>query len=475
MFLKKSLINDVIFTMFALVLLGLTKLIFNVTIGRVFGATVLGSINIAISTSLLLSYIITTGFGPATVKFLAECRGRDDIDAAKSVFKLILVLVVMLSMVVMSMALLFSSVVSERIGIEEDLFVISTVLIPLYALYMFYKNAYYGLGEIKKYAKIELLSDILFFISIVVFVFYIKALLILPFIIMYIVFLIISLYDLRIHLTPSGTQSTNIYKGVLAFAGISFIGTFASMGRANLSITLSGVYVDTISVGYYAAAYSILTIFQFAPLAVGRVIAPAFSYRYSQNNITSVGKLLNISTTYLLIVLSLMGAIGIILSSQILQIMYGTEFIYASTVLCIMIISIYISIIAMPSISSLSSTKYIKIPNIAGVLGLVTSLGAWYILIPCYGIEGTAIGYLLGAIVNSLIPLYYARKFFRLNIRKNVSIVVTTAIILLLALTARTVISYYPDITSAMLFLLFFVALNRKDIMEIIFTIHKNK
>jgi len=464
---KKSLLNNVILTMFALVLLGLTKLIFNIAIGRIFGAAILGSISIAISTSLLLSFIITTGFGPAAVKFLAEHRGRGDVDATKDVFKFILVLMTLLSLVIMGAALLFSSVISERVGIDRDLFIFATALIPLYALYMFYKNAYYGLDEIKKYAKIELLSDIIFFISLFVVVFYIKSLLLLPFIIMYIVFLVISIYNLRTYLAPSGKHPSGIYKNVLMFAGISFIGTFASMSRANLSITLSGAYVGATAVGYYAAAYSILTIFQFVPMAVRRVIAPTFSHQYGQNNISSVSKLLNISTTYLLIILSFMGSVGIILSGRILQIMYGTEYVYASTVLQIMIISIFISIITMPSVSSLSSTKYVKIPNIAGVLGLITSLVFWVIMIPRFGIEGTAIGYLSGTVVNSLIPLYYARKYYMLDLWRNLKIVATTVLILLVSLAAKNMISNYPDIVSAVLFVAAFVIINRSDLRSI--------
>ena len=272
---------------------------------------------------------------------------------------------------------------------------------------------------------------------------------------------------MRTYFTSSGPHPIRIYKDVLMFAGINFIGTFAGMGRANLSIMLSGAYLGATSVGYYAAAYSILTIFQFVPMAVGRVIVPTFSHQYGQNNISSVSKLLNISTTYLLIILSFMGSVGIILSDRILQIMYGPEYVYASTVLQIMIISIFISVITMPAVSSLSSTKYVKIPNIAGVLGLITSLGFWVVLIPHFGIEGTAIGYLLGTIVNSLIPLYYARKYFMLNLRKNFKIIATTVLILFSSLATKNMISNYPDIVSVALFTVAFIIINRSDMLRI--------
>lgn len=465
--MKKTLIGNLYLTIFSLLLLGLTKVIFNVSIGRSFGADTLGSINVAISTSLLLSYIITSGLPPAASKFLAEQRGRGKYDDSKSLITLLFILVVLISLAVMGGALLFGDDLSKYIGIQKDLFVLSTALIPLYALYMFYKNVYYGLDEIKIYLKIELLSDIIFFILLIIFIFFIKSLLILPFIIMYIVFSIISLYNLRNYLILSLTNFTQLHKDALIFAVISFAGTFASNGRSNLSITLSGTYVNTTSVGLYASAFSLLAIFQFIPMALSRVISPAISFQYGKEDIDSVSKLLNISTTYLMIILSFMCALGIILSSQILQLLYGIEFISASTVLCFMIISVYFSIISMPSISSLTSTKYIKIPNIAGFLGFIASIGAWIILIPLYGIEGTAVGFLIGTLVNISIPLYYANKYFKLDIKRNVNIFCTTAIILILTLLVRTEISYYPNITSAILFVFLFIAVNRKNVVQL--------
>jgi len=85
----------------------------------------------------------------------------------------------------------------------------------------------------------------------------------------------------------------------------------------------------------------------------------------------------------------------------------------------------------VPSVSALSGTRYVMIPNAAGIIGLLISLALWPILIPRLGIDGTAIGYISGSIITSIIILYYAIKYYGLDF-KNLCFNVAISLLILM-------------------------------------------
>ena len=465
--MNTSFFKNTIMTVIALTFLGMTNLVFNILIAKEFDAATLGSLNIVISTALLFSLIITTGFGPAVTKHLAEYLGKDDTKCAKFSFQTTFRFVLILSMLLFLFAVVLSAPISNIIGVERKLFLFATPLIPLYAFYELYKNSYYGVNTVKKYLRNEIISDIIFFMILGVVVFYLRCWLILPFILLYLVFTMLSTADFFCYLKPVKVKQKGITKSIVAYASISFVGTFASTSRMRLSMVLSGVYVSAEYVGYYAAAYSFLTALYLIPRAMSLVLFPSFSYHYGKNDYMSITKILNQSTKWLAVIILLLGGVAIFLSKNILQLLFGSEYANATFTLQILILSACVTIVAIPAVNSLSGTKYVKIPNTAGVLGLISCLVLWPFLIPKYGIVGTAAGFLISTVITSSMPLYYAWRHFNLDLKNFSQILLISFSIFGITLLIKYVLPFFPAVISTAVFVAVFCAVFRKDLLDI--------
>jgi len=465
--LSTSIFKNTILTIVALIFLGATNLVFNILIAKEFNAATLGSLNLVISTALLFSLIIGTGFCPSATKHLAEYLGKGDSNSAKFSFQTTFKFVLILSMLLFLFAVVLSAPISNIIGVERKLFLFATPLIPLYAFYELYKNSYYGVNTVKKYLRNEIISDIIFFMILGVVVFYLRCWLILPFILLYLVFTMLSTADFLGYLTPVKVKQKGITRSIVTFASISFIGTFASTSRMKLSIVLSGMYVSTEYVGYYAAAFSFLMTLYLIPRAMSLTLFPSFSYHYGKNDYTIITRMLNQSTRWLTIMILLLGGIAVFLSKNILQLFFGSEYANASLTLQILILSACSTIVAIPAVNSLSGTRYVKIPNVAGVLGLISCLVLWPFLIPKYGIIGTAVGFLISTVITSSMPLYYAWKHFNLDLKNFSQILLISFSILAVALLIKSTLPFFPTIISTAVFVAVFCAVFRKDLLDI--------
>lgn len=464
--MEKGLIKNIGITGIALVFLGLTKLIFNISIGRVFGSSTLGVVTIAMSIAFL--FVTVTGFFQnATPKYMAEYLGREDFDAAKTMFNIGFYFTFCLCILVTLIALMLSGGISSKIGIERDVFLLAIPLISLYTFYLTYRRIYYGVNKVKQYLRVEIISDILFLACLGVVVFYIKSLFLLPFILSYIIFFILSTYFFRSYFGHSKADRRIIAKRAVTYSSLDLVGNLAGMGSMNLSVVLTGLYVSKEWIGYYAAAYSIALLLTFVPKMIGPVLFSSQSYLFGKNRHDLINETLNTFTKWLLVIISLIGGIGVLLSDFILKILFGVSYTIASPILQILFISAIVSLVGVPINSTFYGTKYIHLSMIYGVISFVVCVSSWLMLIPKYGVFGTALGLCFGAISALIFGMYYARKHFDLDLKENGKILLTFGLILIIAYTIQVFCPYYPVILSIGVFLFIFVLINKTNLQSI--------
>ena len=469
--MEKTLIKNIGITGIALVVLGLTKLIFNISIGRVFGASTLGIVTIAMSTAFLL-VTVTGFFQNATPKYMAEYLGRDDFDATKTMFKMGFFFTLCLSILVTFITLMFSEWISSKIGIERNIFLLAVPLISLYTFYLTYRRIYYGVNKVKQYLRVEIISDIFFLISLGVVIFYIKSQFLLPFILSYMIFFILSTYSFRSYFGHSKADRKIIAKRATSYSSLDLVGNLASMGTINLSVVLTGLYVSKEWIGYYAAATSIALLLTFVPKMIDPVLFSSQSYQFGKNRHDLINKTLNTFTKWLVLIVSLIGGLGILLSSLILKILFGISYTIASPILQLLFISVIVRLVGSPINSTFYGTKYIHLSMIWGLIGFATCVSTWLILIPVYGVFGTALGLCFGAISSLTFGLYYAHKHFNLELKENVKNLITFGLILTIAYAIQVFCPYYPVILSIIVFSVVFISINKADLryfyMEIV-------
>lgn len=464
---KSLIVKSTLLTGIALLFTGLTRIVYTIAVGKNFGADILGQMNLVISFTMLCSLVISTTVENAAAKYLSEFSAKEDIINRDKTFTMLQKWTVAGSAASMLVVVLLCDLIARTLQIDLPILMFGLPLIVLITTHNFYRGCFYGFSNVGRYFKFETISSLLFFVILGVILLHGEGNLLLPFILFYGLFSLLAAISLREHAHPSKTPFL-FRKEIGIYGLIAMIGTVSSTAKAHIANLFTGVYLSPEQVGYYSAAVSITTVLLFAPSIIGRVLLPSISHAHGAGNTVIIKTLLNKATDILSVIALFLCGISIILSEEILMLLFTPDFAVASFSLQTLVLGICLSTITVPAVSALSGTKYVKIPNIAGVLGLVVSFILWPFFIPMFGINGTAMGYIIGVFVTAVIPLYYAQRIYGLDLRSIARAVLVVSGLLVTALLFEVLIPFeYGHWVASGAFALLFLAIFKDKIKDL--------
>ena len=406
-FLKSRLFKNSFYTGLALIFIGLIPFTFNFLIGRTFGATILGKINVTINFCLIITIFISNFFGSAGNKFLAEFRGSKNLENFIYTFKIIFFGSSTILILTGFSLFLGWEYFSMKYSLPSNLFYPIILYIFLRTIYILLRKTFYGIDLVKQYAKNEIYSAIIMFLMILYVSYYqLPNLLLHTYLVSYLFFSILGINTLfkdfnYVKATMDKTNSLskkNVLKKFFRYGFVSMIGTVASTGTGYLSVIVTGIYLNHSDAGIYTAALSIVSVLMFFPKLFIQVFLPEFSKLFGQGEKTKIVQIFK-KTFFMLFLFSLIICLLLFFLSETILTLFGEDFASGKTILMIIIPSIFIRMISIPCNAFLSGTKYILIPNIGGIIILVVSLISWSFFIPEYNGAGVAMGYSLGIII----------------------------------------------------------------------------
>ena len=468
-FNKQIIIRNTILTGFALAFTGLTRVIYNIAVVKSFNADVLGQMNLIISIITLLSLAISIITESSAIKFLSEFPSDSD---RKNTFALLLRWLLIGSLILIIATYSLQNYISQYTKIDNRLLIISLPLILLISAHHFYRGCFYGLNAIDKYLKLELVSAALFFLVLGVAISIWRQNLLWPFLAYYLLFTLLGAASFKEYFRSSIKPfALSRYIGIYGI--VATIGTLASTSKAYIAIILIGIYLSPEKVGFYSAAISITTIFMYAPTIFGRVLLPTISSSYGSGDVHTIKKLLDITTVWLSIVVLFLGGIFIILSKEILILLFKPAFAEAAFSLQTLILDLCLATMALPAVSALVGTKYVRIPAVSAIFSTLVSIAVWPYLIPKFGIDGAAAGYIIGTIIGTIIPLFYAKKYFDMEQRKLGFLILLSLFLFSFTTAIGHYIKYSSWITAFIFAALFLIVL-RKDLRAIYCELRRN-
>tara|TARA_B100001029_G_scaffold52138_1_gene41768 strand:+ start:37 stop:510 length:474 start_codon:yes stop_codon:yes gene_type:complete len=136
----------------------------------------------------------------------------------------------------------------------------------------------------------------------------------------------------------------------------------------------------------------------FVPKLFTQVFLPEFSKLFGEGDRSKILQIFKQSIWLMLAISTTVCLLLFLFSGNILS-LFGQEFSTGSTILNIILPSVFIRMVSIPFVSFLSGTKYVIYPNIGGIVILVTSLIFWIIFVPKFHLVGIALGYTIGIIV----------------------------------------------------------------------------
>ena len=424
--LSKRLIKNSLHTGLALVFVGLVPFAFNFLIARTFGRETLGTINISLSFCLMITIFVTNYFGTAGTKFLAEYRGRKNLEHFILVFKITflgpLIILTIIGLVLISNWEFFSRTFSLPLELATSLL----AYIFIRSFYIIIRRVFYGIDLVKSYALNEIISAIVMLISLVLVCYANKPdLLIECYLLSYTLFCLLGLKTLlgKFKSITNGMISNKEFStreivGPFSnYGAISMIGTVASTSTGYISIIVTGIYLTHSDAGLYSSVLAIVSVLMFVPKLFTQVFFPEFSKLFGEGDKQKILQIFNQTTKVMLAVSTFVCLIVFVFSEEIISI-FGKDFSNGSLILRIILPSLFVRMISIPFVSFLSGTKYVIYPNIGGLIILAISTISWFILVPKYQLIGITIGYTIGIIIGigyQIIMAILKIKKFTLN------------------------------------------------------------
>lgn len=464
--MKETLIKNSILTAIVLILVGLRRFVFNILVGRNFGPTELGFVNIAFSTVIIIGTFVSF-YKVASAKYISEYLGKNDVNSANAVFRVSFFSTLVLSIISITIMFIMKDWYVNKIGIEASYFLFVLVLIPLSAFYLHFNSIYYGINKVKQYFVMEIFTSTIFFIFLGISIIYLKSAFLLPFILAYLFFFILSLYHFRTYFKSERANENKITLEMSKFSSFVLIGNLVGVVGTEFSVLLTSYYVSAEWIGYYVAAYALLKPLQLVPSILRPVLYPTQSYQYGKGDYDLIKKTLNISTQWLTVLSSFICGIYILLSDSILETIFGVQYTFASSTMQILSIGMFFGIITVPVNSTLIGTKYVRTQAIISITILLAMAFSWVLLIPSYGIIGTAIGLGIGQFILMILLMYYGWKLFDLDLKETIQTIFYFALILATSFMIQHLCFYYSNVVSISIFFVLFTLVNRKILQDI--------
>ena len=175
-----------------------------------------------------------------------------------------------------------------------------------------------------------------------------------------------------------------------------------------------GIYSTPEDVGVYSIAIKVAMLVGFVLVAVNSASSAKFSEFYQSNNIKELSNYCTKSTNLMATISFPFLILLILFSDQILNI-FGSDFIIGSTVLVILCFGQFINVATGSVGQILAMTNREKLLRKSILIGVISNIILNFILVPLYNINGAAIATSVSWMVSTIFAFYYVRKEFHFN------------------------------------------------------------
>jgi len=214
---------------------------------------------------------------------------------------------------------------------------------------------------------------------------------------------ITSLYFLRDVLSVQNLIAKSPNPGTLSriwsFSWPLAISAFVFIFLSNTDILMIGYFLNSDSVGYYRAIQPLKQAAIFLTGSFSFLFLPLATEYFEDGNMEGLQDLYTISTKWMTL-----GTFPIVLvfglfSDDVVRTFFGTKYLPAASVLTLLITGLFFRTIVGLNGDMVKALDRTKIELWSAAAGLATNLGFNVILIPRYGINGAAIGTVVGYLV----------------------------------------------------------------------------
>ncbi|MGN6754011.1 MAG: lipopolysaccharide biosynthesis protein [Intrasporangium sp.] len=370
-------------------------------VGRLAGQAVLGSVQAAISTGTLLALLWPTTSGSAASKYLARARGAGDLEELHAVAthlrrRTLLAAAAVAVLAVPAWLLLDDGLLRDAVWVA--------VFAAAYSGYSFTRGVFFGVGQVRRATTWDGIGAALGLVGLAV------ALLlgvrgtalIAPIAGAYLLYSIAGWPR-----GPSVVPRRELRRELDHMILLGAAGTIASTGFLQIAMVVAKGAGSPDEAGQFAAAMVTATPASLLASSLGLVLFPALAQAWGRGDRDTFRAQTNQATRVLvLVMLTIFGSL-ILTSRLVIDLVWGSEFSRSATLFPILIGAVLTTNLAIASVNALitRSHRAMLVTSGASIAGLVVGCVTWLVLVPRSGVLGVAVGFLLGSLVNGLVPL----------------------------------------------------------------------
>ncbi|HLM84265.1 MAG TPA: flippase [Candidatus Bathyarchaeia archaeon] len=416
--MSKFLVKSFFWVTISEVVYNLSAYIIHSGMGRILGPAEYGRYGIVVTLTTMIVVLIGQGVPTAMAKYLGEIYdtkpGLVPIIKKQTVkIQLILIGAVTVIFFIASPAIAYAL----RDSSLTNLFRLSTLVIPAFALASFYFYYYTGLHEFKTQAWLKTsraFFRVMFILGLAILL-KSKGYALQGAIVGYIlaplsIFFEANLLDKFKKVKAEGYFD---WRKLLQYAWPMTLFLIAYEFLITIDLYLvKGVLQDDRLTGLYNGAITVGRIPYFLFYALTIIILPAVSKSTSSNNHAETKKLIGQSLRLMVMFLLPIAILMAAYSAPILQIFYGKKFLDAAGPMSILMSGVTFLTIFYVMAFALNGAGKVKAPMFISFAGLATNIILSYFFIHQYGLSGAAIATSITSFVAMVLVLAYAYNFF---------------------------------------------------------------
>lgn len=178
---------------------------------------------------------------------------------------------------------------------------------------------------------------------------------------------------------------------------------------------ISGVWVSSSDVALLAIAQRTALLTSFVLMAVNLVVAPRFSSLHHNKNTETLNNTVYFSLL-LSVVLAIPIAVALLFFPEFILSFFGEEFIQSKDLLRILVLGQMVNVATGSVGYLLTMTGHMKdMRNVMYIVGSL-SIGLLLLLVPLFGVYGSAIATSVGLVIQNLLAVWFVNKRLGLNL-----------------------------------------------------------
>lgn len=464
---RAGVIKSSLLTMVAIAALGITRLIHLSLVGRNVSLETFELVGVLISATMTAGLFLPGGLASAAAKFIAYQEGKGDPSAARAVYR-------RLEFAGYLISAALATAVGLGLGVHYGLSFADAFSVALltfaFSVYSIEKSAFYGFHRVAVYVRLEILGAVVAIGSTIVVIAAGWTAYLLPLTLGYSVLILGAWFALR----RRGPRAVLPRHEIVEYVGLASVGGLAAAGLLQALPMLAGFL--RVDVSAFATAVGLVAPLYFLPRALGMALFPAMANAHGAGDLASVRKQADVSTRGLFVLLAPCFAAGVLLSRQVLVVVFGPSFAGGATVLQILLVATFLMVTQVAAVNALSSgsARAVRIPVGSAVAGGVTGVLAAIPLALVLGEIGVALAYLLAAAISASGPLVATARRHALTWTGPISrsVAVVAAAVIAASLLNRAGATWPVDVLAALAGAALAAAVLRRDIQSVLAARH---